>query len=195
LSCNALHLYVAAIQAQGGDMKRIRLFRMIVGMGLLLTPCLVQAETFSKASATFMQALHGQEGALVKAIEQFNQLSRREPDNPVYQAYLGACKTLQAREAWMPWNKMRYAEQGLEIIDRALNKLGPEDDKRTINGASRRLQTLLIAAQTYIGLPDDIFHRRAKGQRILKKMVTMPAFLTASQSFRKYILAMEMESK
>ncbi len=54
------------------------------------------------------------------AAGQFDALLEREPANPLFAAYHAAAVVMQARDAWMPWNKMKYLEDGLADTDRAL---------------------------------------------------------------------------
>jgi len=144
-----------------------------------------ETEDYQQARSWFNQALDERDGALDHAIEQFSQLLNTHSDLPVYRAYLGACKTLKGRDAWMPWDKMRYTEQGLDEIDKALNTLNESHNARLLLGASLRLQTMLIAATTFLNLPDNIFHRHAKGMRILGKMMIDPAYASSSKNFKK----------
>ncbi len=171
-------------------MKFIRLQHIFLGVGLFLLPWLSHAEegSFAQARAVFTQALHEQDGALERATEKFAHLHDSEPDNPVYLAYLGACKTLEGRDAWMPWNKMRYGEEGLEMIDEALSSLEEQDRQSMPDGVSRRFYTKLIAAQTFLHMPDDIFHRRAKGKRLLQNIMKAPMFSATPKSFRKSVM-------
>jgi len=142
---------------------------------------------FQQARVWFNQALDSNENALEHASKQFTQLLSTNPDHPVYRAYLGACKTLKGREAWMPWNKMRYTEQGLDDIDKVLNTLDETHDDRRLLGTSLRLQTLLVAASTFLNLPDKIFHRHTKGVRYLGKIMADPAYASSSETFKQAV--------
>lgn len=143
---------------------------------------------FAQARSVFMQALQEQDGALDRATAQFESLVRSEPGNPVYLAYLGACTALHAREAWMPWSKMHYGEQGLEMIDRALGTAEKKNRETMLDGVPLMLRTQFIAAQTFIDMPDAIFHRRDRGRRLLKKIIRVPEFAVAPASFRQAVL-------
>ena len=140
---------------------------------------------FQQARIWFNQALYSNEGALKHATKQFTQLLSTNPDHPVYRAFLGACKTLKGREAWMPWDKMRYTELGLDDIDKALNLLDETHDTKLLLGTSLRLQTMLVAATTFLNVPDKIFHRHAKGVRYLGKLMVDPAYASSSETFKQ----------
>ena len=87
----------------------------------------------------------------------------------------------------MPWNKLKYAEQGLDDIDRALNSLKPEHDKQSLRGTPASLETRLVAARTFIKLPDGIFHRRAAGKKLIDALIKHPAFATSPAAFQSAV--------
>jgi tetratricopeptide (TPR) repeat protein len=145
------------------------------------------AVNFEQARAWFNQALDKKDGALEQATEQFEQLLTANPGHPVYQSYLGACKTLQGRDAWMPWNKMRYSEQGLDQIDKALDSLNNRHDSEKLQGVPLSLQTMLVAAVTFLNMPDNIFHRHARGKRLLKTIIDHPAYALTPEPFKKTV--------
>jgi hypothetical protein len=139
---------------------------------------------FIDAAKTFAQARDGESGRIEPAIAAFEALARAEPAQPLYAAYLGGAIGLKAREAWMPWTKMKYSEQGLDHIDRALGTLKPDHDRQLMRGVPISLETRLVAASTFIKLPDSIFHRRAAGQKLLDEVLRSPALAAAPEPFR-----------
>ena len=170
-------------------MKFIRLHIWLLGISCFLLPAFGNAAepVFAQAQTLFEQALQEQDGALDQALRQFEALSEQHPENPVYRAYLGACMTLLGRDAWMPWNKMRYTEHGLDKLDQALKTLDERHDNRSLAGTSLRLQTMLIAATTFLNLPEHIFHRHARGARILGKIMHDPKYTSSSAAFKKAV--------
>ena len=46
------------------------------------------------------------------------------------------------------------------------------------------LETMLVAANTFIHIPDNIFHRRAKGVRLLGKIKIHPAHAKTPDGFK-----------
>ena len=142
---------------------------------------------FIDASKTFMQARDGQDGRIEPAIDAFESLAKAEPAQPLYAAYLGSAISLKAREAWMPWSKMKYAEQGLDHIDRALATLKPDHDRQLMRGVPVALETRLVAANTFIKLPDGFCHRRAAGLKLLDEVQRHPAFPATPEPFRSAV--------
>lgn len=139
---------------------------------------------FNEAATVFQRAAAGEKGDVDRAIAAFEALVRAEPRNPVYAAYLGSALSMRARDAWMPWNKLRYTEQGLDHIDRALESLKPEHDKLLLRGVPASVETRLVAARTFVKLPDPIFHRRTAGKKLLTDLLKHPALASAPAAFR-----------
>lgn len=142
---------------------------------------------FIDAAKTFAQARDGENGRIEPAIAAFESLARAEPAQPLYAAYLGSAISLKAREAWMPWNKMKYAEEGLDHIDHALEALKPDHDRQSLRGVPVSLETRFVAASTFIKLPDSFFHRRAAGLKLLDQVQRHPAFPAAPEPFRSAV--------
>ncbi len=139
---------------------------------------------FTDALKIFQRARDGDSGQIEPAIAAFDALARAEPQQPLYTAYLGSAQGLRAREAWFPWNKLRYAEEGLDRIDRALAALQPEHDRASLRGVPVSLETRLVAASTFLAVPDAIFHRRAAAKKLLEELLRHPALAAAPAGFR-----------
>ena len=140
---------------------------------------------FPEAAAEFQRALGGDKEAVDRAVAAFDALARADAAQPLYEAYLGAAQTLRARDAWMPWNKVKYAEEGLDHIDRALKRLNPENGRQLLRGVPAGLETRLTAANTFLKLPDGIFHRRAQGKSLVAALAADPALPGTPDGFRK----------
>ncbi len=137
------------------------------------------AAAFIAAQGDFEAALRGDGAALDRSYAEFRDLAAQAPDNPLFLAYFGSADTLRARAAWMPWTKMRLAEQGLDDIDKALSHLRPEDDRHVYRGAPVSVETRLVAITTFLQVPDAFFHRFAKGKTLLDETLQLPVTATA----------------
>jgi hypothetical protein len=110
-------------------------------------------------------------------------------------AYLGSAYALQGKAAWMPWNKMKYTDKGLDAIDQALAGLRPEHDRLLVQGVPASLATRLVAAATFVAVPDGLFHRRAAGRSLLAEMRRSPLLAAAPAGFRAELEAVEARLK
>ena len=156
-------------------------------VGLLLLAAAAPASTeqdFAAAETPFHKALAGDSGSSDEAAARFESLAAAAtPHAPLFQAYFGAAQTLQGRDAWMPWNKMRITERGLAAIDKALSRLTSAHDATLLRGAPLALETRLVAASTFLAVP-DMFHRLDDAKAVLRAAFASPAFAAAPASMR-----------
>lgn len=156
----------------------------VVALGTVLQCQAASEAEFLDALKTLQQARNGEDRQIEPAIAAFDALARVEPQQPAYAAYLGMALTLKAREAWMPWNKLKYSERGLDHIDQALAALKPQHDSQLLRGVPVSMETRLVAANTFLALPDGIFHRRASGKKLVDELLRNPALAAAPAGFR-----------
>jgi tetratricopeptide (TPR) repeat protein len=72
--------------------------------------------------------------AVKKAEGYLSKLLAIEPDNAPAMVYYGSVLTMKAREAFFPWDKMKYMKQGFAKMDSAV-VLGPDEPEvRLIRG-------------------------------------------------------------
>lgn len=143
----------------------------------------VSDPAYASALASFNQALAGQESAIAEAAAQWRSLSSAHPADPVARAYAGAATSMQARTTLLPWKKMRYAEDGLALLDKALAQLTPAHDQQLINGVPASLQVRFTAASTFNALP-GMFHRGERGARLMDELLKSPLLAGAPLGFR-----------
>jgi hypothetical protein len=128
-------------------------------------------EELTEARAVFLKGVDGDKRAVRDAVQRFKSLSRAHAEEPVFQAYLGASMTLQGRDAPNNIEKGRITEEGLGVLDRALDAQLAKPDP----GSVHTLDTMLVAANTYIHLP-AFFNRYEQGKDLLQKILAHPDF-------------------
>ncbi len=153
------------------------------------------SDPFNNAFELFQSARQGNTDRVEPAITALQNLARTVERQPLYAAYLGSALTLKGKAAWMPWNKMKYTDQGLDQIDQALAALKPEHDRIVVQDVPISLNVRLVAAATFIAVPDGIFHRRANGKSQLAILRTHPLLATAPAAFRADVVALETQLK
>lgn len=150
---------------------------------LLCLPVFAHADDFdpslSQARSVFLNAVDGDKRAVRDATRRFKKLSHDFSREPVLMAYLGACMTLQGRDADNNLNKRRLTNDGLNQIDRALSLLSELNEYP----ARRRLDTQLVAASSYVHIP-AFFNRHDKGARLLQQILSDTAFDTMADGFK-----------
>ena len=150
---------------------------------------------FEAALSQFNRARQGDADQLDAAIAAFQAAPGNPALQPLYSAYLGSAHALKAKAAWLPWKKMKFSEQGLDHIDQALASLRPEHDRLLVQGTPASLATRMVAAATFVALPDGIFHRRAAGKALLAEMRRSPLLATAPAGFRAELGVVEAQLK
>jgi hypothetical protein len=146
---------------------------------------------FATAQSQFNQARRGEVDQLDAAIATFRAGPGNPALQPLYSVYLGSAITLKGKAAWLPWNKMKLSEQGLDQIDQALAALRPEHDRLLVQSVPLSLVTRLVAAATFVALPDGIFHRRGAGRSLVAEMRRSPLLLAAPAPFRAELSTLE----
>ena len=136
-------------------------------------------------------AARADEKHLDAAIAALRGLPADPQRQPLAAACLGSALTLQGKAAWMPWNKMKFTEQGLDQLDAALALLKPEHGAVLVRGVPVALQTRLVAAATFVAVPDGLFHRRADGRKLLAALRADPLLAGAPAAFRAEVAAAE----
>lgn len=150
---------------------------------------------FEAALSHFSRARQGEAGQLDPAIAAFRAVPANPALQPLYQAYLGSAHTLEGKAAWLPWKKMKLTDQGLDHIDQALAALRPEHDRLLVQGTPLSLATRMVAAATFVAVPDGIFHRRAAAKSLLTELRRSPLLAASPAGFRAELDVVESKLK
>lgn len=136
-------------------------------------------------------AARADEKRLDTAIAALRALPADPQRAPLQSACLGSALAMQGKAAWMPWNKLKYTEHGLDQLDAALAMLKPEHGAVLVRGVPVSLQTRLVAAATFVAVPDGLFHRRADGRKQLAALRADPLLAATPAAFRAEVDAAE----
>jgi len=143
----------------------------------------LQASDFDRdlgeARTVFLQGVVGDRRAVRTATRSFRSLSHKNPQEPVLLAYLGACMTLQGRDAANNLDKRRLTEDGLGKIDKALAM----QMERADQSSAHHLDTLLVAANSFIHIP-AFFNRHDRGKQLLRQILDDSSFDTMAAGFK-----------
>ncbi|SFV07166.1 hypothetical protein [Pseudoduganella namucuonensis] len=144
---------------------------------------------FKEARQQFMACLSGDGKTCEAAIEKFNALAAGHPGHPLLAAYAGAGTAILGRDAYMPWNKLKYAEDGADAVEKALAQLTPAHDEALFHGTPESVETRMLAATTLLSLP-DFMNRSASGKRALEAALKSSVFGQAAPPVRARLLAL-----
>lgn len=144
---------------------------------------------FKEARRQFMACLSGDGKACGAAIDKFNALAASHPGHPLLSAYAGAGTAILGRDAYMPWNKLKYAEDGADAVEKALAQLTPAHDEALFHGTPESVETRMLAATTLLSLP-DFMNRSASGKRALEAALKSSVFGQAAPPVRARLFAL-----
>lgn len=120
------------------------------------------------AVTEFVAAQGGDEGLIKKSAQTLDALAA-QPErsrSPLVLAFAGAAHARLAETTIFPWSKMRYAEDGLALVDKALQRLDPKDDTPDPGHTPVAKEVRFVAASLFFVLP-SIFNRRAQADKLL----------------------------
>lgn len=133
----------------------------------------VFGQDYQQAYQDYLQGVNEDEGAAKRALAEFTELVSRYPQDPLAQVYQGASNTLKGRDAWLPWNKLKPTELGLEQMQEAVTLLRPEHDGQRFQGLPVSLQVKGNTGIVFTQVP-DFFNRFDQGMALLKQVVMSP---------------------
>ncbi len=163
--------------------SRFQLAHVLLVLALGASAGVASASPFDTAYSDFTQARAGNAAAIERSADAFTLLLKAEPINPVLLAYAGASTTLRATTTWLPWQKMRFAEDGLAQLDKALALLGAAHNSALPQQAPAALQVRFVAASTFLAVP-GFMNRGVRGKQLLSEVANSPLLATAPLAFR-----------
>ncbi len=141
-------------------MRLINLSRLF-SLGLLFTAQAFAVPT-DAVITQYNQAAQGDEDKVELVYEQLQNQVEQQGADALNLVYLGSTQTLMGRDAWMPWNKMKYTEQGLATIAKGLDLLSnsdtPIENQLNRQGLPESILAKAVAASTFTSLPDMFNH-------------------------------------
>ncbi|NVD08936.1 hypothetical protein FCU94_18980 [Vibrio sp. JPW-9-11-11] len=129
--------------------------------------------------AEYNLAAQGDEEKVTLVYEQLTTQINTHGSDALSLVYLGSTQTLMGRDAWMPWNKMKYTEQGLATISKGLDLIVsqslPLEQQVIRQGLPESLLARSIAASTFTSLP-DMFNHFERGYDLFLDLLAEPSF-------------------
>ncbi len=153
-------------------------------------------QDFEKANDLFMQAVKGEDNAREKAEALFEQMQKQDND-PLIRVFLGSLETLHGRDAWFPWSKLGYTEEGAEIIEKAVDEIDEDDfqDEKISYLGNAEWKSLIIrsiAAHTWSNLP-FFFNRGEDAREQIELMLRSDKFKQSSKGFQQEIIKLKQK--
>ena len=165
------------------SLRRTRFVGLLLILSLLGGAWAGPTAPLEAAYQEFTLARTGDQAAIERAASAFDTLLKAEPTNPLLMAYAGASTSLRATTTWLPWQKMRFAEDGLAQLDKALALLSPAHNTALPQQVPAALEVRFVAAATFLAVP-GFMNRGARGKKLLAEVADSPLLATAPLPFR-----------
>lgn len=152
--------------------------------GLLVATSLWTAQVLANPDQALINqynlAAQGEAALVDSVFGQLNRLIEKEGATPLSLVYLGSTQTLQGRDAFLPWNKMKFTEQGLSTINKGLALLhtlpSSLEKQERIQGLPESYLVRAMAAATFTALP-DMFNHFERGYDLYLNLLDEPGFV------------------
>jgi len=159
------------------------LSKALVLVPLLACLASLPAQAFDEAQFQKVYQQFAGNGNEEETANAFKDLLSKEPGHPLLMAYAGASTTKLATTTMLPWKKMAFAEEGLAMIDKAL-QLSANSDPAAMHGAvPQAFEVKLVSASTFLAVP-DFMNRGTRGQTLLKEIIENKQFEQCPVSFK-----------
>lgn len=143
-----------------------------------------QALAFSEPEfQSALQLMIAPGGSEERAAEAFSALLKQEPANPLLMAYAGTATARLAVSTVFPWKKMSYAEEGLAMLDKALQLVANVDGSALHGSTAIVLEVKFTAGNTFLAVP-GFMNRAARGSKLLDEVLESKQFEQAALGFR-----------
>lgn len=139
------------------------------------------------ARGLFYQGVDGDKRAVRESLRQFRELKAVRPNDPLVQAYIGACEALLGRDGSNVTAKRTNTGQAVRDLDAALAMLARQTEGAGEVTASTILETRLVVANAFIHIP-SFYNRLQEGQRLLHELRQDPRLDFMSPGFRASVL-------
>lgn len=126
--------------------------------------------------------------AVNAAMAKADEILERQPNDTVALVYKGSLLTMMGGDAFMPWNKLRYVQGGIDLMDNALGTI----QRFRSHGADAGVEALMVAAFTNSRLP-RMFKRDALARQQIAELIVHPAFGTLEYELRVQALEIAAE--
>lgn len=152
-----------------------RSFIIVIAMTVSAPLYALESSEYRQMHALYIRAVAEESRARDQVKALLLRLTEEEPDNILIKTYLGSTYTLEGRDAWMPWNKMRYTERGMDMMEKALRLSEGHGEIPPYLGRALDLEVQLLCGITFTQVP-KMFGRFGQGLELLEAVVENPHY-------------------
>lgn len=168
-----------------------KLTNILSGLTFIFSANLMASSIPDTVIQAYKQGMRGDKEQNQLAINSLKKINSTSP-NPIVLAMLGSAETTQARYTDQPWEKMKFAEQGLAKLGKAIKQAEPLP-----YSLSSRVN--ITAGCTFVQVP-KMMNRAEHGNHLLHKVIdkqdefkSLPTELKASAYRCASIAAQKLE--
>lgn len=170
---------------------------MIYLMGTYLSLSLAYANPTETIINNYQLAASGDERKTEQVFSQLSHLLEQEKEAPLTLVYLGSAETLMGRDAFLPWNKIKYVEQGVGKIDKGIRLLSSQtkllSEQEVVMGLPEYQLARATAATTLTQLPDR-FNCFGRGYDLYIQLLTDAEFYQQAFSASSWVYRYAIEA-
>ncbi|MDO6687949.1 MULTISPECIES: hypothetical protein [unclassified Agarivorans] len=143
--------------------------------------------------ASYYQAAQGDYSQLDQLYKELQKAHQQQPTDPWTLFYLGGTETFKGDDAWLPWTKMSYTEDGLARIDKALNMITEQQWQQQYRYLPQAIYMQATAAVTFTKVP-DFFNYQQQGMSLFKQVLNDSRFLQSPAQATSWVFSYAIEA-
>ena len=147
-------------------------------------PAHAEDTAFMTLRTQYVAATEQRGDAVQRALGTVEALLKTDPADAVAMVYKGSLLTMAGGDAMMPWNKLKYVNVGLELMDDAISRSG----RARAHDIDAQVEILMVSAFTFSRLP-SMFKREPQARKTVTNLIAHPAFDTLEPKLRAQALA------
>jgi hypothetical protein len=147
-------------------------------------PAQAKDTAFMTLRSQYVSATEQRGDAVQRALGTVEALLKADPADAVAMAYKGSLLTMAGGDAMMPWNKLKYVNVGLELMDDAVARSG----RAKAHDIDAQVEILMVAGFTFSRLP-SMFKREPHARKMIASLIAHPGFGTLEPKLQAQALA------
>ncbi|MCX7560545.1 hypothetical protein OS190_13290 [Sulfitobacter sp. F26204] len=148
------------------------------------TPTFAKDTNYMTLSTQYATAVEERGDAVKRALGSAEAMLKSNASDAVALAYKGSLLTMVGGDALMPWNKLKYVNVGLELLDEAV----ASSTGAPSHGLDPELEILMVAGFTNARLP-AMFKREPLARQIISRLLEHPRFDDLAPELRAQALS------
>ncbi|MGY5450489.1 hypothetical protein ACVFI8_06025 [Agarivorans sp. MS3-6] len=169
-------------------MKKLTLASLI-----LICSYSAQATVDEQLLDRYFTAAQGDYSELNQVYKDLQHANQQQPSDPWALFYLGASETLKGDDAWLPWSKLSYTEDGLARMDKALSMIDDSHWQQQYRYLPKAIYMQATAAVTFTSVP-TFFNYQERGMELFDQVLSDSRFLQSPAQATSWVYRYAIEA-